>query len=300
MKLSIFLAQTLATLIASKTVLTVTDDAKPTLPKADVVVALSSFNSFQVTIGGEQVKGGPTGNKLALIAHNNADSLDEPFVVSLEAQEAADRQGVAYAVFLKGKLISVSGDGLWISDSSLGADVGNWTTDIDVYLPASWKLVEACDAVSQSGDALRRLQRLANSDVLSYVYPKGCSSESDAAFRYIVDPKLFLDGSNRIKRCSPSRNQVISYFVLPSVQEATARSLCKFYGASLAELWGAVEFDFVNKNQCVSEDKVYISSWNGNDYDEKCIVLNSGKTGALTEVNCNAKYRALCKKILVE
>ncbi|RKP19606.1 hypothetical protein ROZALSC1DRAFT_22149 [Rozella allomycis CSF55] len=299
MKLSIFLAQTLATLIASKTVLTVTDDAKPTLPKADVVVALSSFNSFQVTIGGEQVKGGPTGDKLALIAHNNPDSLDEPFVVSLGAQEAADRQGVAYAVFLKGKLISVSGDGLWISDSSLGADVGNWTTDIDVFLPASWNLAETCDAVSQSVDALSKLRRLANSDVLSYVYPKGCSSASDAAFRFIVDPKLFIDGVSKIKRCSPSRNQVISYFVLPGVQEATARTLCKYYGADLAALWGTTEFDFVNDNQCLTA-KTYISSWNGNDYGDECVVLNPGKIGALTKVDCRSKYRALCKKILVE
>ncbi|RKP16805.1 hypothetical protein ROZALSC1DRAFT_24867, partial [Rozella allomycis CSF55] len=174
-----------------------------------------------VSIGGEQVKGGPTGDKLALIAHNNPDSLDEPFVVSLGAQEAAERQGVAYAAMSESgsqcalKKMHEVGDPLCIRCSWLNSFVP--MREISFLMPSKRALglvleilpvhvlsllnVAHMMIIAGSGSSLHN----------SKVIPKG--------------PSALLLGAFSIAMC-------ISLMVISAIKET--RDGCHIYGAYIA------------------------------------------------------------------
>ncbi|RKP17471.1 hypothetical protein ROZALSC1DRAFT_30719, partial [Rozella allomycis CSF55] len=244
-------------MMSCNSIITSSKSSNPKLPKADVVVALSSFHQFNLTIGADTVQGEPTKDSVLFIAHNDTKLLQDPFVISLQTKSSKGRQGVAFAVFLQGKLISNSGDDIWLADSTSNNQIGNWTTDIDIFLPASWKIAEDCRLKAlnttpeglellKTGSPLKTLRKLAKNDNLSYIYTNGdCLTPVDAGFRFVVDPILYLKNVVKPIKCTPSRNQVISYFVLPLRRESVARHICKQYGASLAELWGSFEYDFI-------------------------------------------------------
>jgi len=112
------------------------------------------------------------------------------------------------------------------------------------------------------------------------------------AFSSILLQGLQLGGQNNSKNfsCDACVGDYCFFLLNEMVSSSQARQRCNDRGSILADLQNVEQLQLA---ESLSSDPAWISTWQGNNYGNSCLVFNIGSITIPT--SCDARYNAVCQ-----